>query len=223
MTSERPFPRRLTKVDELMRCDHAHLSNEDECYFLGEYTARRGYAYSSTNNLISNFKKPMDRLGLPEWPYKQNAIEQAGNALAEAIGEDELGRMTFVPIPPSKAKGDPLYDDRLMQMLKAIPASRKLDIREIVVQKMSTDPVHQSESRPTPEQIEAIYEIDRKLLIPEPPLIAIVDDILTTGAHFRASKSMLSSYFPATKVIGLFVARRVPDTADLDDTDRLEV
>lgn len=222
MTSEMPFPRRLTKVDDLMRCDHAHLSGEDECYFLGEYTARKGFAYSSTNNLISNLKKPMDRLGLPEWRYKQNAIEQAANALAKAIGMDELGRITLVPIPPSKAKGDPLHDDRLMQMLEAIPASGKLDIREIVVQKMSTEPVHQSESRPTPEQIEAIYEIDHRLLKPDPALIAIVDDILTTGAHFRASKSKLSSYFPATKIIGLFVARRVPDTAELDDDVRLD-
>lgn len=205
-----------------MRCDHAHLSSEDECYFLGEYTARRGYAYSSTNNLISNFKKSMDRLGLPEWPYKRIAIKKAAKALAEAIGEDELGGVTLVPIPPSKAKGDPLYDDRLVQMLKAIPASGKLDIREIVVQKMSTDLVHQSESRLTPEQLEAIYEVDRRLLTPDPPLIAIVDDLLTTGAHFRASKSMLSSCFPATKIIGLFVARRVPDTSDLDDTDRLD-
>ena len=70
-----------------------------------------------------------------------------------------------------------------------------------------------------PDEIEARYPIDEALTKPVPHFIAVVDDILTTGAHFRASKSVLSARFPAAVVVGLFIARRVPNTSDLEDFD----
>ena len=52
MTSDETFPQQLTQIDELMLPDHVYLDDEDTCYFLGEYTARQGYGYSTTNQLI---------------------------------------------------------------------------------------------------------------------------------------------------------------------------
>ena len=111
------FPSRLTKIDELSRPDHSWLTEADACYFLGEYTARKGFAHSPTNGLINNIKKTMNKAGRPEWRYKGVAISQAAAALRGAIGDDSLQRMTLVPIPPSKTKTDPLYDDRILRML----------------------------------------------------------------------------------------------------------
>jgi hypothetical protein len=67
MTSGSTFPRRLTKIDDLTRPDHSYLTAADVCYFLGEYTARKGFAFSATNRLIFNLKKSMDRRGRSEW------------------------------------------------------------------------------------------------------------------------------------------------------------
>ena len=39
--------------------------------------------------------------------------------------------------------------------------------------------------------------------------IFIVDDVLTTGAHFVAAQSLLKRQFPETPIKGVFVARRV--------------
>ena len=50
------FPRRFTKVDDLTRADHSYLTETDACYFIGEYTARKGFSYRATNNLVLNFK-----------------------------------------------------------------------------------------------------------------------------------------------------------------------
>ena len=61
MTSDVAFPSRFTKIDGLTRPDYYWLVEDDRCFFLGEYTARHGYAYSPTNNLILNFKKTLDR------------------------------------------------------------------------------------------------------------------------------------------------------------------
>ena len=86
MMSNGTFPQRFTKIDDLTRVDHWYLTENDACYFIGEYTARMGYAYSTTNNLVLNFKKTIDRRGLPEWRYKRRAIGQAAVAFRTALG-----------------------------------------------------------------------------------------------------------------------------------------
>ena len=214
MTSDVAFPDRLTEIDELTRPDHYWLTAADRCYFLGEYTARKGYSYSQTNQLILNFKKPLDRQGKPEWPYKQFALRQAAAAFRGALGENPPAHV-FVPVPPSKARASPLHDDRVKRMLLAIWPGQSADVRELIVQLESTDAAHENPARPKPEQIQATYRIDESLATPEPRTIAIVDDLLTTGAHFRAASSVLAARFPAAQIIGLFVARRVPDAESL--------
>ena len=222
MTSDATFPTRFTRIDDLTRPDHSYLTGEDSCYFLGEYTARKGYAYSATNNLIVNFKKTMDRRGRPEWQHKGRAIRQAAGAFGTALGARALDRLTFVPVPPSKAKGDPLHDDRLPRMLCAIRREPRLDVRELVVQSVSTGTAHGSDVRPRPERIEALYRIVEASIAPAPRTVAIVDDILTTGAHFRAMHAVLSACFPETPIVGLFIARRAPDASGIGGCDDAE-
>ena len=204
------FPNRFTEIDELTRPDHYWLTDDDRCYFLGEYTARQGYAYSPTNQLIWNFKKTPDRRGRPEWRYKEQSIRQAAAAFRQALGDDPPP-LVFVPVPPSKVRGDPLHDDRVTRMLRAIWSDQAPDVREMIVQSESTDAAHESSQRPTPPEIEARYQVDDTLAIPEPESVAIVDDVLTTGAHFRAASSLLAARFPGVQIVGLFLARRVPD------------
>ena len=222
MTSDRTFPRRFTKIDDLTRRDHHYLTEDDACYFIGEYTARKGYAYSATNQLILNFKKPMDRRGRPEWIHKERAILQAAEAFRTALNPDAIDHLTFVPVPPSKAKDDPLHDNRLTRMLHAIRPNPSLDIREIIVQNASTDAVHSSDERPTPRQIEELYRVETTLTTPEPGVMAIVDDVLTTGAHFQAAKSILSVWFPEASFVGLFIARNDLGTSDIWDIIDIE-
>lgn len=222
MISGDTFPNRLTKIDDLSRPDHSYLSAADDCYFLGEYTARKGYAFSSTNQLILNLKKGMDRRDRPaEWAYKGRAIQTAAEALRASFTDDARATLTFVPIPPSKAKGDPLYDDRLLQVLQGVWPGQPADIRELILQPLSTDAVHDREQRPTPAEIETRYVIDRRLLQPAPQMIAVLDDVITTGAHFVAARNLLRREFPDTKIVGLFVARRVPEAVDIEDFDIL--
>ena len=44
MMSDGTFPNRLSKVDDLTRPDHWYLTEDDHCFFIGEYTARQGFA-----------------------------------------------------------------------------------------------------------------------------------------------------------------------------------
>jgi hypothetical protein len=219
MTSASTFPQRLTKIDDLARPDHFYLTPADECYFLGEYTARKGYAFSATNQLILNFKKSMDKRNTPQWRYKERAIDEAAAAFRAALNEEWLETATLVPIPPSKSKTDALYDDRLARMVRGIRAQPQLDVRELVFQRASTAAAHDQEHRPTPEQIQANYGIDQTLRDPNPQVIGLFDDVLTTGAHFRAAAVALQQSFPGVKIIGLFIARRVPEAVDFEAFD----
>jgi hypothetical protein len=84
------LPQRLTKIDDLSRPDHTYLTAADDCYFIGEYTARQGYAFSSTNNLIVNFKKSVQTRNTSQWPHKERAIGQAAAAFRAALNDEWL-------------------------------------------------------------------------------------------------------------------------------------
>ena len=206
--------KRIVKVDELTLPDHHYLDPQDICYYAGEYTAGEGHAYSETNQLIHNFKKTMDKRGTAQWQYKERAIVQAANIFRAAIKAD--AQVTFVPIPPSKAKTDPLYDDRMLRMLQLVCKGRYTDIRELVVQTRSSEAAHLSQARPRPDDLAAIYELDERLTDPAPSTIFVVDDVLTTGCHFKAVKRVLQHRFPDAVVVGFFIARRAPKSVDVD-------
>ena len=199
----------FTAIDDLLRPLYPHLTAADQCYFLREYTAGRGYAGSETNHLI--LKKPPDRRGKPEWRYKERAIEQVAREFRESVNLSALRRVTLVPMPPSKAKSDPRYDDRMLQVLQAVDVEGQLDIRELLLCAESMPAAHATAARPTIAQLIANFIEDESLTHPEPRSIALVDDVLTTGAHFIAAKAVLAARFTGVPIRGLFIARRVFD------------
>ena len=208
MTSEGNFPLRATQIDQLTRREHYYLEESDICAFIGEYTARSGYQHSETNQLIFNLKKGMDRRDKTEWPYKAQAIQRVADTLRHVLRKRALNKFTFVPIPPSKERNDPNYDDRMTQVLRLIRPSKPIDMRELIIQTRSTPAAHDSEVRPGPQEIKSLYRLDDKLISPEPTALVVVDDVLTTGAHFKAAQSLLREQFGDLPLYGLFVARR---------------
>ena len=204
---------KLQQIDELQRPDHYYLTPGDTCIYLREYTPRQGPSYSETNGLIINFKKPVDRKGKNEYYYKEKAIEKITQELAFSIKTEWYQKATLVPIPPSKSRLHAQYDDRMTQVLQGIGAYKGIscDVRELIVQTADMDAVHlHNENRPTPEDIRSIYQIDENLTTPEPSIIGLFDDVITAGAHYRAAKDLLQERFPGAKILGIFVARRIP-------------
>jgi hypothetical protein len=211
-------PLRLLRITELEARDHWHLDIPgDEVYFHGDYTARGGFACSPTNQLIANFKKKMDRRGKPEWRYKLGAIAQAAQIFAQTMRRDALLAATLVPMPPSKAIGDPMYDDRMLQTLRALERAVgpgvRLDIRDMLHFPVSQVASHETSARPTPDQLYEAMAI-RADQVGDPSTVRQVwlfDDVLTTGAHFKAACRRVREVYPEARVLGWFIARRVPE------------
>jgi hypothetical protein len=207
---------RFRRIDDQNRGDHFNLTAADECYFLREYTSGKSYTFGETNNLISNLKKKPSQSGTRGYRYKTAAIEQCAREISVARLRREWLRIgTLVPMPPSKARGHPDYDDRIAQICRAIRTDppTSIDVRELVVQTKSLDAAHEiTGSRPTVDDLLRVYAIDETLVDPSPQAIAVVDDVLTAGTHFAAMKRILNRRFTDIPVAGIFIARRVfPD------------
>ena len=202
---------RLQQIAREMQGDHARLKSDDRCYFLHEYTSNRGYTFGRVNQLIANLKKPVDRRGRNGYAYKEQAIRECSAALTRGLNDNWLSAGTLVPVPPSKAKDHPLYDDRLLRILNGITKQFPINVREMVIQTKTTLAAHEAGlgGRPTLHKLLDIYELNPDALDPAPVNIAIFDDVLTAGTHFRAMKTVLSRKFPGVPISGIFIARRI--------------
>lgn len=200
---------KLRKIGELERGDHYHLTDGDDCYFLGEYTARAGYQHSSTNQIIANIKKkPSVRL-TPQWQYKTRDMARVASALGAALNQNVLPSITFVPIPPSKHRTDPEYDDRMTVIAKGIRSG--VDVREMISSCATRKALHESDTRLRPEELEELLELNEAVCAPPPSRIVLLDDVITTGSSFKACSNILRRKFPEVSIAGVFVARRIFD------------
>lgn len=202
--------RRIQMIDLITIDDHYHISADDECYYLVNYVSNHGFSYSTENELIFNFKKKIERKGQPDWKYKLIAIETFARMLCEIDFSTLFGQKYFlIPVPPSKCKTDPLYDDRVVQVLQRV--FPKSSIVELINQTNSTPEYHNNENKRDIDEIKNNYTINNELLPKiddDIPLFVIFDDVLTTGAHYIAIKQKIKEVFPISRVVGLFLARR---------------
>jgi orotate phosphoribosyltransferase-like protein len=65
--------------------------------------------------------------------------------------------------------------------------------------------------------LEARDALDNALFRATAGTIAVIDDVITMGAHFVTVRNKLRQAFPTTKIVGLFIARHVPETVDVED------
>ncbi|SRR5258706_1364355 len=208
------LPDRLTWIDLTNRDDHPFLQEGDRCLFFGEYFAGKGYQGGGTNQLIFNYKcKPSVAVTNPgRHGHKERAVASIAAGLRKALAQQNAERITWVPIPPSKAVGHPDYDDRLVRALSAAFSGYNMDIRPLLRQTTSTEADHTSSDRLTPDMLHALLEVDVAALNSEPLRQGLVlfDDVLTTGKHFKCCERRLREVMPVNvPIIGVFVARRI--------------
>lgn len=210
------------KIKELKKehfDDHSFLEPEDSIYYMKDYSSRAGYSLDG-NSLILNLKKGVERKESDEWEYKEKAISFIADSISYAMDTipPPLGRTVYwVPVPPSKVKSDPLYDDRICRIInEAIEktTSHKHVLAEIVIQN------HNRDASSTSLNKRIISKLVENYLIKEIPnynidtdIIIIFDDVLTTGCHFKAVEAKILSIYPDAKISGIFVARRVIDSS----------
>lgn len=199
---------KLQKIDELYLSDHEHIVYGDECFFIKEYKPHEGYTYSDTNSLILNLKKGPSE---PYQNYKDWAVTKVAQFLENIFSETELSETLFIPMPTSKLKDDPGYDNRLIRILKAFTdrsntGAKYVDALQTVV---SRNPLHAGGIRNV-EWLYSTIEFNNDLIPrPLPKVIVLFDDVIRKGTTFKACQRRILEVYPNTTVYGLFIARCV--------------
>lgn len=215
------MPDRLTVIGPDERRDHFYLPPDMTCWFWGEYTPYehtdgQNWNYSATNQLISNFKKKMERRGKADWHYKDAAVNQVAGAFTDLFAWQTMHhdyRVALIPIPPSRGRSDPLYDPRMSEVLRRVAqrVGLHLDIRDCLSFSGRYGASHVNDVRPTPDELYTDLTVDdvaARATAP-PGSILVFDDVLTAGAHVAAVARKLRDVFPGASIHAAFVARRV--------------
>ena len=208
---------KLLKVDDSNRSDHWYLTPSDRCYYFYEYTAHKGFGHSKVNSFIANLKKPTSQRDEPHYRYKLAAIQGAAGLIRGVLQASPSLKTaaTIVPIPPSKPANHPEYDDRMEQIVSLACQGSEADNRCMLAQTQAYEASHLQGvggSRIKPAQLQELYS-----LVGDPPRgsVILVDDVLTTGAHFIAARAAILSVHPQVQVAGIFLARRAIPAEDV--------
>jgi hypothetical protein len=193
----------LTTLEGSLLADHAYLEASDECYFLWEYCAN--LEDDPTTRLIRDFKlKPGMRTS-----HKATAMHQAAAALSAVIPDAWRRQAVFVPLPPSKSAGHAEYDERLLKLLRWVQPG--LTNIEGLLQTRTDSAALQKGISPLERAANMIVTSEGRT--PLPKTLILVDDVVTSGAHFKAACIVLNRAFRPQKIIGLFLARTLRSTS----------
>jgi hypothetical protein len=213
------IPKRFSVIDKTNWDEYHYIGPGDECFYIWERMSqlwkageRPDYNKYPTNGFISNLQIPVScKTDNPfRYKHKVDAIKFAAEALGQLLPKEWRDVGTFIPIPPSRVKDDPDHDARLLRVLKAVRPPLR-DVRELVLQSANMD---SKQKGLRPEERAKNYFIDEGVSTPEPEAIFLVDDVLTTGSHFKALKTILNGRFPQPVIYGLFLARAVRPPQD---------
>jgi predicted amidophosphoribosyltransferase len=174
------------------------------------YTPRQGYSHSDTNNLILNLKKSVDA-STAELHYKNKAIQQFAVEAFQFLKNSQETQFIIVPMPSSKRKSNPEYDDRIERVAKFVASRLKGGAAslEILYGNADREAAHQNNEARSPELIYNSMSLDEDIAseVDNWNRIIVIDDVLTSGAHFSAAYKHLHERFPSASISGLFWAK----------------
>lgn len=178
---------KLSKIESrlFLLGEHSYLDSSDECYFANAYDSPNQPAVKP---FIISLKQG-----------DKSAILAAAKELVSILPHDWVQRFTFVPMPSSRCD-----KDSVKTIVQKMPVT---DARVLLLQKENTPASHRRGWRPTPIYRSGFMRLNEAETDPKPGTIVVVDDVLATGSHFRAAKTVLRERWPNIRVIGLFLAR----------------
>ncbi len=201
---------RWRKADKSVVLAHCPDHEKKEIFYARIYTIGQGYKYSTTNDHIINLKHPPNSASGP-LQYKKVAIRQFAQELAGFFNFNSSIQFAAVPVPPSKTRGHALYDDRLEQVVKQVEQLCQNVVAFPVLEGIvDMDPYHSGAGRSAQGCFDAMQIVaDQRKLYGQSTgrLIAVVDDVLTSGAHYEAARWHLQREFPGDQGIGVFWAK----------------
>lgn len=165
---------------------HPHLAGGAPCHYLFDYDARE-----AVPGLLNALKVPADA----DLSSRQlNVIQELIVALRR-LAPPEWADSIVIPIPNSAGVPTQL-----------LPILARLGLGTVLPMVRWAAPMTPRAKDIAPEILAKHIVVDRELER-QPTQILLVDDVLSTGLHFRAASLRLQELFPMATIRGLFVFR----------------
>lgn len=195
------------KLSDVFNGRPIYLTDDDlkTCYIAREYISRGGYQASDDTNMIMNFKMGIN-VSSKRLYYRDMAIKQFADELLELFQTDNFINQTIIVIPSSKIKTDIEYDDRMDKVCAILRNNPNIHIIEPIRRKYSRQSRHTVDTK---RDINSEYnelewicsEWDNNI-----STVVILDDIITSGASFKACQNLILQHYPNINIFGVFWA-----------------
>lgn len=194
-------------IDELNK--PFYLDSNDKCVYAREHFSG-GYELSESNQMLFNFKKPVSKKANYEWKFKIHSIVRFAAEL-NILNFPE--NAIIIPAPTSKRHDSPDYDDRINQAIEHLIEYRPdLIVQNIIDLSQDLPSAHSENGIRNPNELENFIIVSDFINIPTPKQVFLIDDMITTGGHFKAIKKCFNRKYPDTEIIGVFWAKHIFDT-----------
>ena len=195
-----------------LRCEEAvsppHYLNETTfSFYQYEYVSKGSYTQFPDNSLIMNFKIPVEEMGRERWHYKEDAIKIFAEALIMNI-RLPIHDTIFIPMPTSKPRRHPEFDSRLDRVIDIIHQQTGQHIGYNLDLINEENPYHLSGDYRDPNQLYTNIDFTPFQDL-NPKSVILLDDVITTGAHFVACIKKIKSIYPDTNIAGFFLAKTI--------------
>jgi hypothetical protein len=198
---------RWTFIDEFERRELNFLTDSDTCYY---YMVRipGGYDKSEANQRIANFQKGLQyRDRFEVWHYRDEAIARFARTVAAFLKDfSSVNQAALVPMFVSSPHNSDSYNDRIVKLAEGV-ADRipELVVRDVFDVDAKMVPAKLGGARcPADLKPHVIFEGFGNDV---PSLAIILDDVLTSGSHFRVCSDLITDAYPTVGIVGIFLAR----------------
>ncbi len=185
-----------------------HIKPEDTCFCLGDH-----YEYNPANkrhhlsDTITNFKRAKKYRTSSAWPWRNRDVGIFADHVAKfAALKDQEPNTAIMAIPSSKKPDHPEYDSRFEDLFHKLfkKFGRHIQLVTPIAIKEST-PAAPLGGEKQPQDLLDNYSWQGEDLTSIENIL-ICDDLITTGAHFRAVSDFLRKNNYNNKITGLLFA-----------------